>query len=148
MRLVSEVRELSTSGALTTVQISTSSAFHVAGKGVPAWVALEYIGQTAALIGLYAMSDGDAARVGVLQDQDSEGFLLASRSMTLEQSWFSVGETLLVSAQQTGDAGASLATFDGSVAASDGRTLVSASLSVWRGNPEAGASGTTTRDEI
>ncbi len=141
MSLLSGVRELNAHSAVTEVAIDAMSTFHVHGHGVPAWVALEYIGQTAALIGVYAASE---LRGSASDASSSEGFLLASRNMDITCPWFIDGDRLIVSASQAGTAGASLATFNGTVSNALGDTLVVASLSVWRGDPDQGSTATST----
>jgi len=149
MRLLSGVQMLSNTAASTHVSITAASLFYVPGRGVPASTSLEYIGQTAALIGLYATeqrtreqraavktsvaSDDGGEEDG--EDNGEEGFLLASRSMNFVKAWFTVGEELVVSARQTGDVGAGLATFEGTVESLEGEPWVTGSLSVWRGKP-------------
>jgi predicted hotdog family 3-hydroxylacyl-ACP dehydratase len=140
---------LSNTAASTHVSITAASLFYVPGRGVPASTSLEYIGQTAALIGLYATEQrtreqraaAEASATGEDggqedgNDNGEEGFLLASRSMNFVKAWFTVGEELVVSARQTGDVGAGLATFEGTVESLEGEPWVTGSLSVWRGKP-------------
>ncbi len=136
MRLLTGIQALSVSEARTRVSITEASVFHVRGCGVPASTSLEYMGQTAALIGVYAAHQQAESELGAEKEvSQDEGFLLASRSMSFTRPWFDVGDELLVYARQTGDVGAGLATFEGRVTTLDGEPLVTGSLSVWRGIP-------------
>lgn len=136
MRLLTGVNALSVTEAQTIVGLSSASLFYIPNLGVPASTSLEYIGQTAALIGLYARSLADAEQRSEPNALTEEGFLLASRSMRFTRAWFQPGEQLVVSARQIGDVGATLATFEGTVDSADGERLASGKLSVWRGDPE------------
>ena len=128
MRLLSRVVELGSAEATTQVDVTAASLFLLPGRGVAAWAALEYLGQTAALIGLQQPSVDIAASEALPDD----GFLLGSRQLDLHVDAYPIGSTLTVRCQAAGDVGGSLASFEGTVHDESGRLLASGSLSVVR----------------
>ena len=93
--------------------------------GVPSWIGLEYMGQTAALIAGYQLREG--------LTQPHLGFLLGCRNYTAMESVFKNNSELLVSCEQGALVGDSLATFNCHIYDSKSKhELANASLSVFR----------------
>jgi len=114
--------------AVSSVAIRPDSPFVVAGPdgrlGVPAVVGIEYMAQTvAAYAGLSARKEKRAPRIG---------FLLGCRELSLGTDAFAVGETLTIEVRRVFGEN-DLGSFSCKVAAADGRTLASGSLTVYQG---------------
>jgi len=136
MRLLDRALRIDAHRAVAEVDIRADSPFLVdvgtiSGEadadealGVPCWVALEYLGQTAALIGMASGGGDEAAQM--------DGFLLGSRRLELCAEPFRIGETLTVTCTACGEVGASLATFEGQVHDAQGRLRADGVLSVVR----------------
>lgn len=129
MRLLSRVIGLGPDSATAEVDITPDSLFLLPERGVAAWAALEYLGQTAALIGLHRQGERADGSSSVASD---DGFLLGSRQLDLHVDAYPLGTTLTVHCSAVGDVGDSLASFDGTVHDAAGRLLASGSLSVVR----------------
>jgi len=130
MLLLDEAVHIDARSGSALVTVTDNSTFYIPGKGVPAWVGLEYMGQTAALIG------GLQQQAGVLADHT--GFLLGSRQFSTTLCWFGIGTTLLIQCEQTALVGDSLANFSAEIRrydAPDDQPLASAILSVFRQPP-------------
>jgi len=107
------------------VMVTQQSPFFLAPGGIPAWIALEYMGQTAALIAGYQLEQGVIA--------PHVGFLLGARKFKALVSCFKAGQQLNVSCKELAVVGDSLATFDCEVAdASNNTVLAKCKLSVFR----------------
>ena len=131
MLLLDEAIHVDERSGSALVTITDDSTFCVPGKGVPAWVGLEYMGQTAALIG------GLQQQSGVLADHT--GFLLGSRQFNTALAWFCIGTTLRIRCEQTAIVGETLANFSAeihSVDAPNDVALATAILSVFRQPPQ------------
>jgi predicted hotdog family 3-hydroxylacyl-ACP dehydratase len=75
------------------VNISERTRFYVEGKGVPAYVGIEYMAQTCGLYaGFESKQQGRPVRLG---------FLLGSRNFHTDADWFSPGERLIVTVRET-----------------------------------------------
>ncbi|QJR80941.1 3-hydroxylacyl-ACP dehydratase [Alteromonas pelagimontana] len=127
MLLINKIIEVNASSSSSLVTVDVESPFYE-GKGVPAWIGLEYMGQTAALIAGYQRQQG---LVGA-----HLGFLLGTRSYNAECDYFPDG-ILKVSCVEKALVGNELATFDCIIEnyaenAKDNRRLATASLSVFR----------------
>jgi predicted hotdog family 3-hydroxylacyl-ACP dehydratase len=120
-RLLS-VAERSSSASLV---INSEAHFYQPGLGVPAWVGLEYMGQTAALIAGYQQRQGLA--------EPHLGFLLGCRSYSTTVGFFNPDQKLIVFAEQAALVGESLATFNCTISdAATSDELAHALLSVFR----------------
>ena len=98
------------------------------GYGVPAWIGLEYMGQTAALIAGHQLQQGLVS--------PHLGFLLGTRAFKAECSYFEKGE-YSVRCEEKAIVGDGLATFDCFIENYDKtsqtiKCLATASLSVFR----------------
>jgi predicted hotdog family 3-hydroxylacyl-ACP dehydratase len=93
------------------------------GDGVPNWVAIEYMAQTAAaLVGCHDRYDGNPARPGLL---------LGTRRLELKLEKFEVGRTYRIIAENVfGDSDA--ASFACTIEDDDGKTVATASLNAYR----------------
>lgn len=112
------------------VAITEKSTFCVPGKGVPSWVGLEYMGQTAALIGGFQQQSGDLG--------DYTGFLLGSRQFNTTLPWFNLGTTLHIHCEQGALVGNTLANFTAEIHLHDSTgepPVATAILSVFRQPP-------------
>lgn len=128
MLLINRLISVSETVAVAAVDINQSSAFFVAGRGVPVIIGLEYMGQTAALIAGYQRQQG-------LCDPHL-GFLLGSRKFTAEREWYAPNEPLTVRCEQVAVVANSLATFACTITAdteAEGAVIIArANLSVMR----------------
>ncbi|MBT3887804.1 MAG: 3-hydroxylacyl-ACP dehydratase [Nitrosomonadaceae bacterium] len=83
MVLLDEITEFGVDFISTSVRIHENSLFYERGSGVPIWVGLEYMAQTAAaLIGVEGSQKGDDTKLG---------FLLGSRRYETSTSYFTLG---------------------------------------------------------
>jgi len=107
------------------VQITENSSFYTSGKGVPSWIGVEYMGQTAAMIAGYQLEQETV--------KPHVGLLLGTRKFNAEQSWFTLGSQLRVSCKQIAMVGDNLATFACEILHEETQKIVaSAKLSVYR----------------
>src|SRR5690606_25202514 len=88
MLFIDRVVELGTTFSRAEVDINETASFYIDGRGVPAWIGIEYMGQTAALIAGYQQRQG---LVG-----PHLGFLLGTRRYTARTEWFEPGSVLQV----------------------------------------------------
>ena len=107
------------------VNIQLDSPFIIGDKGVPAWVGIEYMGQTAALIAGHQQRQQKLAK--------HMGFLLGTRRYKTTVHWFTIGSQLVVECNQAAVVGESLATFDCKITDKQhNAVLATARLSVFR----------------
>lgn len=93
------------------------------GEGVPSWVAIEYMAQTAAaLVGMSDRMQGRKARVG---------FLLGTRRLDLAIDRFAAGETYRIAAKCAFEDD-SAAAFECVISDSRGSEVATASLNAYR----------------
>ena len=125
MLLINEVVAVDARSSSARVMIDSQASFYQAGAGVPTWIGLEYMGQTAALIAGYQLKHGLV--------EPHLGFLLGTRHYQTQLDYFAENSTLRVSCQEKALVGDSLATFDCSICY-DGQAdnLATATLSVFR----------------
>ena len=129
MLLINKIQSLNENGSQALVTIDRQSPFFQQSKakelGVPSWIGLEYMGQTAALIAGYQLKQG--------LTKPHLGFLLGSRNYSVQQAYFKEGSELLVSCKEAALVGDSLATFDCTIQDNiTQKELAKASLSVFR----------------
>ena len=103
MLLLSQVIHVSDESAMAMTSINARSLFFVSDKGIPSWVGLEFMGQTAALIAGYQQQQG--------QLPPHTGFLLGSRAYKSTQAWFPPEQHYVVHCQQDALLGEQLASF-------------------------------------
>ncbi|MBX2849937.1 MAG: hypothetical protein KTR16_16550 [Acidiferrobacterales bacterium] len=124
MLLINKISALDQNSSQAIVTIDANAPF-VESQGVPSWIGLEYMGQTAALIAGYQLREG--------LTQPHLGFLLGTRNYRAEQAYFNIDSELLVSCQEAALVGDSLATFDCTIQSRDDmQILATANLSVFR----------------
>ncbi len=125
MLLINQMVSVDERSSSSIVTVDGNAPFYEADLGVPAWIGLEYMGQTAALIAGYQLQQG---LVG-----DHLGFLLGTRQYKAECEYFLPNKHLLVECQEKALVGDTLATFDCSIRY-DGESdvLATANLSVFR----------------
>lgn len=129
MLLINRVLDVDARSSSSLVMIDSESSFYEPHKGVPAWVGLEYMGQTAALIA------GHQLQQGLITPH--LGFLLGTRAFKAQCDYFPVGAILKVSCSEKALVGDDLATFDCSIEnydadTQDSKILANANLSVFR----------------
>ncbi|MFK7859943.1 MAG: hypothetical protein AB8B64_14030 [Granulosicoccus sp.] len=127
MLLLDELVHVDALSGSALVHVAENSTFCIPGKGVPSWVGLEYMGQTAALIGGYQQQSGNL--------DNHTGFLLGSRQFKTTVSRFTIGTTLRIHCTQSALVGATLATFTAEIhlhQSSNISPVATAVLSVFR----------------
>jgi predicted hotdog family 3-hydroxylacyl-ACP dehydratase len=90
MLLLDDLRDQGPEHVTCGVTIHAQSVFCDGVQGVPAWVGLEYMAQTAC-----AFSGIEEVRAGL---RPSIGLLLGSRAYRSQVEWFGLGRTLLIRA--------------------------------------------------
>ena len=128
MLLLTRLAEASETHAVSEVEITENSTFYREGRGVPAYVGLEYMAQTiAAYDGVERRRSGEPPEIG---------FLLGTRRYEAPRPHFAAGETLRIRVDMTfNDNG--MAAFDGVITVGE-ETRARASINVYR--PGGGAS--------
>lgn len=131
MLLIDRLHQVQDTCSSAWVYITERSSFYEAGLGVPSWIGLEYMGQTAALIAGHQVKMGKA--------DPMIGFLLGTRLFQAECDYFPLNAKLFVTCQEKALLGTEMATFDCKIydESPDGHCLVTASLSVYRQAPTA-----------
>lgn len=125
MLLINDILAVSESSASAMAVIDAESSFYESGNGVPAYVGLEYMGQTAALIAGYQLKHGLV--------KPHLGFLLGTRSYKTNVDYFAENTRVIVECFEKAVVGDELATFDCTIRYENETTLlVKASLSVFR----------------
>lgn len=125
MLLLSRLLDVSYNVARAEVNIDTGSSFFIDDMGVPSWIGVEYMGQTAALIAGYQLQQGNV--------EPHVGLLLGTRKYQASTSWFADGCTLIVSCTEAAVVGQSLATFQCEIHDKKTHALyATAKLSVYR----------------
>lgn len=124
MLLINELLEVGQESSVSRVIIDAETPF-ADEQGVPAWIGLEYMGQTAALIAGYQQREGLC--------EPHLGFLMGSRRYKTNVARFVLGHTLRVRCEQGALVGESLATFNCTITdETGGEQLANALLSVYR----------------
>lgn len=126
MLLIDRLVEAGETHAIGEVTVSEKSGFFRQGRGVPAYVGLEYMAQT--------VSGFDGARRVVTGEPPAIGFLLGTRRYTSNVRYFLADTLLTIRADMIFSEGG-MAAFD-CVISAYGEELVTASLNVFR--PENG----------
>lgn len=125
MLLLNRVVSLSDSSASAEIDIVPEASFYKPGRGVPAWIGVEYMGQTAALIAGFQLQQG---RV-----EPHLGLLLGTRKYMANTPWFPPQAELIVTCTEVAVVGQNLATFAGEIRDKEsGVVYASAKLSVFR----------------
>ncbi|WP_331344661.1 hypothetical protein [Cellvibrio sp. UBA7661] len=125
MLLINRIIELAGNFSCAEITISEQSSFFVAGKGVPSWIGVEYMGQTAALIAGYQLQQGTVA--------PHLGLLLGTRKYEVFVPYFCAGDVLQVRCSESAVVGESLANFQCEIInLRDQRCVARAKLSVFR----------------
>lgn len=133
MLLIHELLEVSASLSVALVHVDSTVPFYQAGRGVPAAIGIEYMGQAAALIAGFQQQQG--------QLTEHLGFLLGARDYQVATPFFQAGVSLRVECRETAVVGEGLARFDCAITALDGaaasesdsaQVLATGKLSVFR----------------
>lgn len=125
MRLIDRLVEASDMHAVGEVLISEASNFYAEGRGVPAYVGLEYMAQTvAAYDGAKRLATGEAPAIG---------FLLGTRRYAADRSYFVPGDLLSIRIDMVFNDGG-MASFDCGISV-NGIPSVAATLNVFRPQP-------------
>ena len=125
MLLINRIRSLSATASSAIVIIDQRASFFQAERGIPSWIGLEYMGQTAAMIA------GFQIRQGLIEPH--LGFLIGSRQYTAYLDFFKPETQLLISCSEAAMVGDNLATFNCTIEdAASNKLLAEANLSVVR----------------
>jgi predicted hotdog family 3-hydroxylacyl-ACP dehydratase len=125
MLLINDVVEVNESSASAIAFIDDQASFFQNGNGIPAWIGLEYMGQTAALIAGYQLEHNLV--------KPHLGFLLGTRCYQTEVEFFLPNKNVLINCNEIAVVGDSLATFDCTIRHIDSdKVLANANLSVYR----------------
>jgi len=125
MLLINQLIEVSQTHSKSGVIIDDQTPFYDSEKGVPAWIGLEYMGQTAALIAGHQVQQG--------LSEPHLGFLMGSRKYETKTSHFAPLTQLIVTCKEGALVGDSLATFNCTISNSQTEAiLATAMLSVFR----------------
>src|SRR5690606_18531643 len=103
MLLLNRVVSLSDNSASAEIDIVPEASFFKPRRGVPAWIGVEYMGQTAALIAGFQLEQGLV--------EPHLGLLLGTRKYSAHTPWFAPGAQLRVICQELAVVGQSLANF-------------------------------------
>lgn len=103
MLLIDRVIDLGDNFSKAEIFIDSNSSFFEPGKGVPAWIGIEYMGQTAALIAGYQLEQGKVT--------PHLGLLLGTRKYQTNIDWFAEGDLLHVHCTEVAVVGDQLANF-------------------------------------
>lgn len=125
MLLINVLESVDQKHAKATVIIDSETPFFQQGKGVPSWIGLEYMGQTAALIAGHQVDEG--------LSEPHLGFLMGSRKYETTVEYFQAHSNLTIVCEEAALVGESLATFNCTI--SNSKTdaiLATALLSVFR----------------
>lgn len=125
MLLLNRIIEVAEKFSCAEIDINENSSFLIAGKGVPSWIGLEYMGQTAALIA------GHQLQLGAVTPH--LGLLLGTRKYEAFVPYFRAGDVLQVRCTEVAVVGDSLANFQCDIInLQDQSRCASAKLSVFR----------------
>jgi len=125
MLLINKVIAVSNTESEAHVYVDEQAPFYEACTGVPTWIGLEYMGQTAALMA------GFQRREGVIEEH--LGYLLGVRKYDTCIDYFISGTTLSITCCEAALVGKSLATFECAISEVEGRkNIATAMLSVFR----------------
>lgn len=129
MLLLDKLLDVQSSCSEAAIQITTDSSFYEPGKGVPAWIGIEYMGQTAAMIAGFQLEAGTL--------EPHTGLLLGTRKYRSTMEWFPSGANLRVRCNELGMMPAGIATFQCEIALIDEtrqseNTVATANLTVYR----------------
>lgn len=125
MLLIDGLLDQTETHATAELRIDEGSTFFRKGKGVPAYVGLEYMAQTVAAF--------DGAKQLKSAAEPSIGFLLGTRRYRSDLDYFRPGDHLLVDVEMIFSDGA-MASFECSIRV-NGTTAVTATLNVYRPGP-------------
>ncbi len=108
MLLLDRLLSITATSAVAEVDIHEDTAFAEEDRGVPAWIGLEYMGQTAAMIGGYQ------AVIAAQQQATAAprlGYLIGTRRFRTHTDAFKLGTVLRISCDQVAVMGESLAQY-------------------------------------
>lgn len=121
--LLDDILEVGDNSISTSVRIAEDCPFFEAFKGVPTWVAAEYMAQC---VGAFA---GHRDRAAGMEPQ--MGFLVGVREMVCDCAYFSPGSLLIIKAEESFNDGV-MGVFDCTIKEANGGKLAHAKLSVYR----------------
>jgi len=124
MSLLSRFVSADNDSAVCEVEIKKSSAFFDLSRGgVPTYIGIEYIAQTiATFAGALAMKSGEEVKIG---------FLLGTRKLSLNESYFKVDKTYRVNVKQLYLEDSGLAVFETTVSDAD-KVIVSGNINTFQ----------------
>jgi len=125
MLLINDIIEINQSSSSSLIYVDSDAPFFEKSRGVPSYIGLEYMGQTAALIAGYQLKHGLV--------EPHLGFLLGTRAYKSDVDYFIEDKILVVECKEKAVVGDSLATFDCCIYYQhDDSILATANLSVFR----------------
>jgi predicted hotdog family 3-hydroxylacyl-ACP dehydratase len=125
MLLINRIVSVTSTESEALVMIDNQAPFYEPEVGVPTWIGLEYMGQTAALIA------GFQQQKGLISEY--LGFLIGSRKYETCTSYFDSGKTLRVVCREAALVGKDLATFECAISELDKeQSIATAMFSVIR----------------
>jgi len=125
MLLINSIVDVSEKQSRAIVLIDEQAPFFDPQHGVPSWIGIEYMGQTAALIAGYQLEQGLV--------EPHLGFLIGTRSYQVKQDYFLPGKSVQVECQESVVVSDELAAFNCRIYYEDpDEWLAQASLSVLR----------------
>lgn len=124
MQLISRLIQSHKEGAKAEVDVPQEGLF-VMAEGVPAYLGIEYMAQTAALWGATVSSSEDGT------PDARQGFLLGGRNVELHVDYFPSGTTLTIDVVCSASADSGLRQFSGWVKDGAGKVMVEGRLNVF-----------------
>jgi predicted hotdog family 3-hydroxylacyl-ACP dehydratase len=125
MLLINDIIDVDRNSSSSLIYVDSEAPFFEKNKGIPSYIGLEYMGQTAALIAGYQLKHGLV--------EPHLGFLLGTRAFNSELEYFAENKVLVVECKEKALVGDSLATFDCCISyQNDESILATANLSVFR----------------
>ena len=122
MLLLDRVIDAENATVVCETVVREDSSFCEPGTGVPAWVAIEYLAQTAAVLGgIQAWRE---------QRKAPQGMLLGSRQLQSEWAAFPVGSVLRTHCEQAFADPGGMTAYQGGIEV-DGRQIVSATFNIF-----------------
>ncbi len=125
MLLLNRIVSVTHNSAQAEIGITPHASFFTHNKGVPSWIGIEYMGQTAALIAGVLLEEGAV--------EPHIGLLLGTRKYSTNTAYFPPSSTLIVHCEEAASVGGNLASFKCTIFNQATNTeYASANLSVFR----------------
>ncbi|MBX2809562.1 MAG: hypothetical protein KTR20_13135 [Cellvibrionaceae bacterium] len=126
MLLLHQLEHVDAQSSSARVDIHPEVPFFEPDRGVPSWIGIEYMGQTAALIAGHQSSQKPS-------EQKRLGLLLGTRTYKTRSAYFKPASSLMIYCEQSALVGEELATFACTISCEgEDSPIASANLSVLR----------------